>query len=157
MGLPFGYWRYGQESLESYRIIAKEKENPLDLFNSKMFLLCRSIELTIKGFLLTTGLTEQELKGSYGHDLEKLLKRAVQENTLLEKKTGTLFSIAQFDKEVIKKVSPYYTKKEFEYIKEGFKYVPSFSDLESTARHLSSGLKDNLDNLEYYLSVSSQV
>jgi len=41
-------------------------------------LVCRSLELSIKSFLLAKGMTRQEIKNrrNYGHDLKKLLRKA---------------------------------------------------------------------------------
>jgi len=45
----------------------------------RYFLFCHSIELLLKGYLVATvGLTQQQLKDKYGHDLGELLTEAVK-------------------------------------------------------------------------------
>lgn len=79
------------------------------------FLLCRSIELSIKAFLLEKGFSEKNLK-NIGHDLIKAQKEA--------KKNGLGIKIFQINenKDILKNLNQYYKEiNDFTYPRLGYK------------------------------------
>lgn len=140
--LTFVYLRYGKEHLESYNIINNSKPEPSDLLNIKFFLLCRSIEYSLKAFLLDCGYVENELKLKFGHDLDKLLSDVIKK---LKSIQVVLYMVSEADESVINKISKIYKCKEFEYFKEGVKVVPWLIDLQSTAKNFNKNLQKNLE------------
>ena len=71
---PLGFHRYASEFLR-----AAQDFRMNDGFSPvPYYLVCRSIELALKAFLLAKGIPEGELKGkSLGHNLEEVLKKAM--------------------------------------------------------------------------------
>ena len=126
----FGFWRFGKEYLEAYLIIKKAKENLMELFGVKFYLLGHSIESSLKAFLLAKDFTETQLKNEFGHNLEALLDLSVI-NGLNE-----IVALTNEDVESIKILNLYYSKKEFEYFKGDGKTVPAYIVIEEIARKL---------------------
>ena len=84
------------------------------------FLLCRSIELCLKAFLLEDGVTPEDLpkRNMYGHDLKKILDDVIKRN------------LVNFSNDEVKKIeilnNPY-CKKDFEYFISGKMTLPKVS------------------------------
>jgi len=80
------------------------------------FLYCRSIELSLKAFLLAKDVSITRLKGhkGVGHDLEKALEEAELQGLL------DIVEIPCHYKEELKKANYYYVKKD------GFEYFESY-------------------------------
>ena len=112
----YGFFRYGVECLEGYKIIAKERPEPLDLFSLKSYLIARSIELCYKAMLYECGITERELKNTYGHNLKLI---SVHANALMRK--HDLYQLCGDDDLVIWTMNDLYQNKSLEYIQEGAK------------------------------------
>ena len=76
---PFGFHKYAQEFLR-----AEEAFQATDNFSPvPYYLLCRSIELSLKAYLLLKGYKKEYLKRKIGHNLKKLLSK-VQELNIRE-------------------------------------------------------------------------
>ena len=80
------------------------------------FLYCRSIELSLKAFLLAKNVSITRLKSRklVGHDLEKALEEAESQGLL------DIVEIPRHYKEELKKANYYYVKKD------GFEYFESY-------------------------------
>jgi len=103
---PISLHRFAQEYLSIVKI--PEKETPFSPV--PYFLVCRSIELSLKAFLRVKNIPVSKLrkKGKYGHDLETLLNNA---------KDLGIDRCVPFTKNIekeIRKANEYYNNKEFE-------------------------------------------
>jgi hypothetical protein len=72
------------------------------------FLICHSIELSLKSFLFPAGFKKRDRR-KLGHDLEAAL------HTAEECGLGGYLDITSDDREIVRKASKPYSKKEFEY------------------------------------------
>ena len=134
---PWGFHRYASEFLRA----AKDfKIN--DAFSPvPYYLICRSIELALKAFLLAKGLPKKRLKKSeLGHDLEKILKKAISIG--LDK----VVSITAQHKEEVKRANNYYAAKGFEYFEviravTGYRNLPDLPVLSDFASILVTKLE----------------
>jgi hypothetical protein len=120
---PIGLHRFAQEYLSIVKI--PEKETPFSPV--PYFLVCRSIELSLKAYLRVKDISMSNLrkKGAYGHDLEKLLNGA--KDLGIDK----CVPITKKIEKEIRKANEYYDKKEFEYYEalRGFKGYTDLPDL----------------------------
>lgn len=138
---PFGFFHYGKEFFDA----AKGFKQPAHYSPVPYFLYCRSIELALKAFLLGKGVPKEDLpkKNLYGHDLEKILKKA-QEKDLHE-----FVKITPEQEKEILKANKYYVDKKvggFEYFDvhkaaKGYPELPNLLLLEKTAAELVTNLK----------------
>jgi len=132
---PIGFHRYAQEFLR-----AEEAFQTTDNFSPvPYYLLCRSIELSLKAYLLLKGYKKKYLKRKIGHNLKKLLRK-VQELNIRE-----IIAISIEESDNILKANVYYEKKGFEYFfvidaVTGYKELPDVELL----RSLSTRLVDKL-------------
>lgn len=124
---------YAKEYYSSYEVIQKEHSNLTDYFAVKYYLLCHSLELTMKAWLKKNGLDYSGLK-KLGHDLEKIMR-------LLHDKYDLLFDAKS--QAMIRIVNQHYSQKEFEYSLRGAKSVPEITELAQTVHLLIS--KANFD------------
>lgn len=119
-----GYWlrHYANDFLEA----AKSFRPPENRFSPvRYYLVCHSIELSLKSFLFSAGFKKKDRK-RLNHDLEKALI-AAETNGLL-----THIDVTNEDRKTIEKANRLYPKKEFEYF-ESLEtiYDPHDFDLES--------------------------
>jgi len=116
---PLGFHRYAVEFL---RAAQGSKIN--DGFSPvPYYLICRSIELAMKAFLLAKGVPKKRLKErNLGHDLEKVLEKAISMGL------DEVVSISPQHKEELKKANNYYASKGFEYF-EVIKAVMGYRNL----------------------------
>jgi hypothetical protein len=102
-----GYWlrHYAGDFLAA----AKQFAPPVNRFSPvPYYLICHSIELSLKAFLFTVGHNKEKRK-KLNHDLEKALQ-AAEEGQL-----GSYLHIAAADRLLIHNANKLYSKKEFEY------------------------------------------
>ncbi len=102
-----GYWlrHYAGDFLSA----AKDFKAPVNRFSPvPYYLICHSIELSLKSFLFTAGFKKADRR-RLNHDLEKAL-RASEDNGL-----GIHLPIVANDRELIRRANRLYPKKEFEY------------------------------------------
>lgn len=101
------------------------------------FLLGRSVELSLKAFLLTSGMSQKELRSrKYGHDLEALLKEATKRG--LEKEVP----IKDVERGVLELLNYDYSEKRFEYRISGGTYLLPLIDVTvQITRKLAYGLQ----------------
>jgi len=132
-----GYWlrHYATDFLSA----AKSFKVPENRFSPiPYYLICHSIELSLKSFMFTAGFKQKDRK-KLNHDLEKALK-AAEDNGL-----GVHLEITQIERETLQKANELYPKKEFEYF-ESLEtiYDPHDFDLEvleSLARRLVDSIE----------------
>src|SRR5688500_10937153 len=84
----------------------------------------QAIELALKAFLITQGVTDQDLR-KLGHDLVATLKRAQGHGAF------TSVSLTEADIGVIEWLGLYYKTKDFSYIRVGFFSLPPLDFLAS--------------------------
>lgn len=120
---PYGFFHYGKEFFN----VAKDIKQSTNYSPVPYFLYCHSIELVLKAFLLGKGVPKQDLpkKNLYGHDLEKILKKA--KNLEL----GKFIEITLEQEKEISKANKYYAFKGFEYFEviKAMKAYPELPDL----------------------------
>jgi len=104
--LPYGMWRYSGEFLRA--CVGFEPENG-GFTPVPYYLVCRSIELVLKAFLLSRFVSKDVLKRRVGHDLEKALIRAD------ERGLGGLVELDSLDRVSIGEANRFYASKDFEY------------------------------------------
>jgi hypothetical protein len=133
---PLGFHQYASEFLraaEGFKI--NDGFSPVPYY-----LICRSMELALKAFLLAKGVPKKTLKGTLGHNLEKVLKKAVSLG--LDK----VVSITPQHKEELRKANNYYASKGFEYFEvtraaTGYPNLPDLRVLSDFASLLVTKLK----------------
>ena len=122
-----GLWRYASEYANAAAIVANAKGNVF--FAPLHFLLGRSIELSLKGFLLARGTNYSELRGrNYGHDLAALLREARR------RRLGSYCKLQPRQVKAINLLNEQYATKRHEYIVTG-----TFSAPETLGLHLTAG------------------
>ena len=99
-----------------------------------MYLAGHSIELALKAFLLHNGVTLQQLRKKFGHDLGRCFRKA--------KELGLLSYVKFEDTEVgaFQVLDSLYSTKQLEYIVTGAKEFPMFGPIESFARKLNGAV-----------------
>jgi len=128
---PSGFHRYAQEFMR-----AEKTFQITDSFSPvPYYLLCRSIELSLKAYLLLKGYKIKYLKTKIGHNLKKLLKKAKELNI------EEVITIPTEESDNIFKANLYYEKKGFEYFFvidafTGYKELPDIELLRSVSTRL---------------------
>lgn len=95
-----------------------------------LFLIGQSIELSLKAFLLSEGVSLRKLRYKYGHELHRALRKA--------KELG-LSNFVEFSEEdlfVVELLNQLYSSKQLQYIVTGAKTFPVFGSLERMALKL---------------------
>lgn len=136
---PLGFHFYAAEFLKSANCVSQISDGYSPV---PYYLLSRSIELTLKAFLLAKGFPKQKLRkiGKNGHDLERTLKKAV----LYGLHDIVVLSPSQIAE--LKKANTYYETKGFEYFyvinaARGYKNLPDLTVLSEIASLLVSKLE----------------
>ena len=134
---PLGFHRYASEFLraaQGFKI--NDGFSPVPYY-----LICRSMELALKAFLLAKGFPKKKLKErNLGHDLKKVLNKAIPMG--LDK----IVSITPQHKEELRKANNYYASKGFEYFEvtkaaTGYPNLPDLRVLSDFASLLVTKLK----------------
>lgn len=131
---PIGVLRYASEYLEAalaaddkmgskagYEVVA-----PIPV----LFLVGQSIELSLKAFLLSEGVSLRKLRYKYGHELHRSLRKAK------ELGLSNLVELSEEEQSVIELLNQLYSSKQLQYIVTGAKTFPSFGPLEKAALKL---------------------
>ncbi|MDR4469104.1 MAG: hypothetical protein MRJ68_12555 [Nitrospira sp.] len=134
---PLGFHFYAAEFFDAARIVKR----PDHLSPVPYYLYCRSIELSLKSFLLCKGVSKEALpKRELSHDLEKIWKLAC--------KLGIrgIIDVTQEHQACLRQANGYYQKKGFEYFIltnaiRGYKDRPVLDVLHSLAELLLTQLK----------------
>jgi len=134
---PLGFHRYASEFLraaQGFKI--NDGFSPVPYY-----LICRSMELSLKAFLLAKGFPKKRLKErKLGHDLEKILKKAISIG--LDK----FVPLSPQHTEELEKANKYYASKGFEYFEvikamTGYRNLPDISVLTDFATLLVTKLE----------------
>lgn len=136
---PLGFVLYSLDFLSAYESF--ETHKPFS--PSKYYLVCRSIELSLKAYLLTKNLSIDNLKRKIGHDLHKTLRKAKELG--LDSDVG----ISQSERAEIEKANLWYKRKGFEYFSvenmvesfQGYSTLPDLQVLVMLANKLISSIK----------------
>jgi hypothetical protein len=123
-----GLLNYAQEYYAAYELVQKQHPKLTEYFAVKYYLLCHSLELTMKAWLRKKGATYTEMK-KLGHDLEKMMIVLHDEHSLLFSAEGQA---------MIRLVNQHYSQKEFEYSLRGAKSVPVITELAGVVHLLIS-------------------
>jgi hypothetical protein len=133
---PMGFHRYASEYLraaEGFEV--KDGFSPVPYY-----LVCRSLELSLKSFLLAKGVPKKKFKErSLGHDLEKVFEKAISMGI------DEFISFTPNHKAELEKANKYYASKGFEYFEvikatTGYKNLPDITVLSDLATHLVTKL-----------------
>jgi hypothetical protein len=135
---PMGFLVYAADFLNAHKSHNSEKPfSPVSYY-----LVCRSLELSLKAFLLAHGVTRQEIKyqSKLGHNLQKLLQKAIELNI------NSVSPISIVQKDEILKANDWYVRKGFEYfelhnIADGKEKLPDLRVLVEAADQLVVNLK----------------
>ncbi|NLD47027.1 MAG: hypothetical protein GX660_07485 [Clostridiaceae bacterium] len=136
---PMGFLHYASEFLGAAQKIKTDSNfSPVPYY-----LVCRSIELALKAYLLAKNPYYKKIlpkKNELGHNLENILEKTISEG--LDK----IISISPKDKEELRKANYYYSKKGFEYFElpmalEGKSKLPDIETLSGFASILTKNLK----------------
>jgi hypothetical protein len=112
---------------EHYLMAAKTSSSAAQTYApAKLFLVCHSIELSLKAFLSLRGKSLVELSERYGHRLAMLYDESVESG---------IFDFVQIEHslgEEVRKASEYYQEKVFEYpsVPESVRAYPRLPDFE---------------------------
>ncbi len=110
---PLGFHRYASEFYAAAQSIGR----PEGFSPVPYYLYCRSLELALKAYLLANGVSKKRLKGKFGHDLEKALRKAeslgLSDHVLLSSEQHEQIAVA----------NGHYKSKAFEYFQ-----VPTLID-----------------------------
>lgn len=103
------------------------------------YLICRSIELSLKSFLLARGVRRSELKLKLRHDLMKLLEKA--ESLCLKRHVR----VSREERKVLQDANSFYVTKKFEYFEDLSVFyitnLPSLDVLSKLAKRLAEKLE----------------
>jgi hypothetical protein len=137
---PMGFHRYASEFLSASRGLKTDH-----LFSPvPYYLICRSIELSLKSYLLAKGVSEKEFrqkKHGLGHDLVNVFQKA--QYLGLE----SIVEVSPNQQMELTKANEYYVCKGFEYFQvvkaaTGYQGLPELSVLQELAGVLVDGLKN---------------
>lgn len=126
---PNGLLKHSQEFFAAADLIL----NKADVVSlPAYFLLGRSIELSLKAFLLASGMKMSELRSKkYGHNLLALLEKAKAENI------SGVVEIEEIEHGIVQILSFDYMEKRLEYRTEGTYYLPYIDVTWRIARKLA--------------------
>jgi hypothetical protein len=139
---PFGFISYAEDFYEA----AISHCSPRNFSPVTYYLLCHSIELSLKSFLLLKGLPREEIRHrSMGHNLKNILTKC---------KDLGLSDLVDFSKaqtEEIASLNEWYCRKGFEYfelnnIVDSHDDLPNLSSVKELASVLISSLKEPCRN-----------
>jgi hypothetical protein len=128
-----GLWTYAKDYLDAGYAVTTSVPRALAP-TPAYYLYCHAIELALKAYLRGTGASITDLK-RIGHDLSKAYKKALSIG---------IKDICELTPELVEAIelaNPIYSKKEFEYIKVGFRTLPNINVLQATAVSLIYGIK----------------
>jgi hypothetical protein len=133
---PTGFIIYAQDFLNSFKAYSPEKP----FSPAKYYLVCRSIELSLKSFLSIKNIPVNTIKDKLGHNLTKILNRTQE----LDIKKVVVISTEEVVE--IKKANNWYNRKGFEYfdiknIVESKETLPNLNSLQLLAERLIEILK----------------
>lgn len=137
---PLGFISYSEDFYEACcSHITQRPFSP-----AKYYMACRSIELSLKAFLLLRGVTRDQLKKKpLWHDLNGILKKCK------ELGISNIVSISNSQELCIDALNKWYARKGFEYFELknlGGRPLPNITDVQELAHFLIEGLKETCKN-----------
>lgn len=140
---PIGTYFLAKEYLEAATKVAQPPRNEheslmFDFSIPAYYLVCHSIELSLKAFLLGHGVSDKLLSSKskgFGHNLSGLMSESRR------KKLGLYVVLTKKDQDIINRASSYYSDKMFEYRISGKKYIPYYEDVYGVALKLVIGVE----------------
>ena len=137
-----GLWRFARDYANAAAHVANATEH--DFSDPMYFLYGRSIELSLKAFLVARGTPYSKLRfPPYSHNLNNLLKEARR------RRLGTICKLAPREIEVIEVLNEQYSSKRHEYIVTGTFHTPGQIGLHLTANKLVRMLEKYCVNATY--------
>lgn len=107
---PLGLNRRAKSYLDAAIFLGADSK--LSFSMPRYYLTSHSIELSLKAFLMTQGLSLQKLKDKFGHDLEKLYLKTKEFD--FDRQLQTLGADIEIFEAAIRIINKYYTSKELE-------------------------------------------
>ena len=132
------FLRKSQDFFDCYLLICKQYNEPILKFSVKYFLLCRSIELLFKSWMVYKRVPEKIIKSDISHDLEKALYK-IQEIDL-EKDLNL-----KLDRDLtnaILRLNNFYKPKYFEYPTLGYSELPLYIQFNQPIKLLLNKIED---------------
>lgn len=131
---PIGLARYSSEFLVAALITDENmgRQGGYETFAPVpvMFLVGQSIELSLKAYLLHSGVTLEKLRTKFGHDLHKLLRKSKE----LELKR--IINLTEEEINTIELLNELYVSKQLQYIVTGAKVFPVFGPLQTATKKI---------------------
>jgi len=138
----------GREFLAAAQSLRSVNESPSV---PAYFLICQSIELSLKAYIRGCGGAREELV-KIGHDLEKAL------NTAQAERLSQFFAITSCQEEALRMINPYYAGKDLQYTAVGSKSYPDVNILLELAGGLQSQTRKFCEiHREYHLGKPTEV
>lgn len=137
---PLGFLRLATQYLSAASLVQLPPSTELEELKQRLslpayFLVGHAIELALKGFLASTGISIEELrKRAYGHDLTALIDEAMR------RKLESLVQLNAREIAAITTLNEMYGAKELEYLVDGVRALPHYSVAHATATKLCEGL-----------------
>jgi hypothetical protein len=104
------------------------------------FLICHSLELSLKAFLAERGYSEKKLR-SIGHSIAKCLREAEEK--------GLTVSLTQPDRLDVMGLDPHYSAKALEYFYHEAKTFPNIENLINITKILRTQIFDCITEIEF--------
>lgn len=102
---PAGFCSYAEDFLNAYKCFETDK-----FFSpAKYYLVCRSIELSLKSYLLLKNVPINKVKCNLGHDLHRILRKSK------ELGIDTIIGVTDEEKVEVERANGWYKRKGFEY------------------------------------------
>ena len=136
-----GFLRVGSEYLRAAELVLPPAKTEVEAFRQRLslpayFLVGHAIELALKAFLFSRGLSVARLRSrEYGHNLISLLNEARR------RKLGNLVKLAKAEVVSVRLLDEMYSTKEFEYSANGVRGLPHYAVVYSAAEKLCTGLR----------------
>jgi len=137
-----------REFLEAAQLVRREK--PVT-FRPTYFLVCQSLELSLKAYLRGSGYSDEQLR-RIGHNLDQCVSAA--------KATGVegYVRLSEADIAAVAAINPYYQFKDFQYSVSGYKSFPHPDVLMELAERLWQGLRPFCEQRrDYHVGKSTAV
>ena len=135
---PVGLARFSSEFMEA-ALAANDKMGLKSRFEivaptPVMFLVGQAIELALKAYLLSEGVSLRSLRKDYGHELHRLLRKCKELGFL------PLLQLSEEETNVLALLDDLYSTKQLQYIVTGSKLFPVFGPLQRAALKLVHGV-----------------
>jgi hypothetical protein len=130
-----------REFLDAAHLVRRDK--PV-WFGPTYFLVCQSIELSLKGFLRGSGYSDKQLR-RISHDLDQCVVEA------RAARIETYVSLSEADVAAIAAINNYYQSKDLQYSTGGYKSYPPPESLLALAERLWESLRSYcIEHREYH-------